>query len=323
MSENNTDSVHDVVMIGAGPTSLAAAVYTAREDIETVVLEKGIIGGLAAITDKVDNYPGFPEGIEGMQLAENLRMQAERFGAKIELDEVQSVQKVGDIFELTTVIGSYKAKTVLIATGSEWKKLGIPGESEFFGRGVHNCATCDGAFYRDKKLVVVGGGNSSAQEALFLTKFASHIDILIRGDKWKASDILIHEIEKHPKISVHFNTTTDEIVGGDVDGMHKVTSVKATKSSEPTEFVTDGVFVFIGLKPVTQFVSDVGVEFDEFGFIQTNAKLMTKVEGLFCAGDVRSGATMQIASAVGEGASAALSIREYLENYDRTKAAEA
>jgi thioredoxin reductase (NADPH) len=210
-----------------------------------------------------------------------------------------------------------KTKTVLIGTGSEWKKLGIPGEEEMYGKGVHNCATCDGPLYRDKKLVVVGGGNSSAQEALFLTKFASHIDILIRGDKWKASDVLIHEVEGNDKITVHFNTTTDEIVGGEVDGMPKVTKVIGTKDGEKVDFETDGVFVFIGLRPVTYFLENSGVEMDEYGFVKTDHKLMTNVDGIFCAGDVRSGATMQIASAVGEGASAALSIREYLENYDR------
>ena len=309
--------IHDIVMIGAGPANLAAAVYTAREDLETVLLEKGVIGGLAAITDKVDNYPGFPEGIEGAELAENLRKQAERFGATIELDEVQSIRKEGQNFVIKTAIGGYTAKAVLIGTGSAWKKLGIPGEEEFYGRGVHNCATCDGAFYRDKKIVVVGGGNSSAQEALFLTKFVSHIDILIRGDKWKASDVLVRDIEQNDKITVHFNTTTDEITGGEVDGMQRVTKVIGTKDGIKTDFETDGVFVFIGLKPVTYFLEGSGVEFDDYGFVKTNEKLMTAVPGLFCAGDVRSGATMQIASAVGEGASAALSIREYLESYHR------
>lgn len=316
MSDSN-EKIYDVIMIGAGPTSMAAAVYTAREDIETLLLEKGIIGGLAAITDKVDNYPGFPEGIEGLELSENLRKQVERFGAKIELDEVQSVKKVNNHFEIKSAIGEYKAKALLIGTGSEWKKLGIPGEAEFYGKGVHNCATCDGAFYRDRRLVVVGGGNSSAQEALFLTKFASHIDILIRGPKWKASEVLIHEIESNEKITVHFNTTTDEIIGGEENGLPKIIKVIGTKDGVKTDFETDGVFVFIGLRPVTYFLDGTGVEFDDFGFVKTDEKLMTNVDGLFCAGDVRSGATMQIASAVGEGASAALSIREYLENYDR------
>jgi thioredoxin reductase (NADPH) len=314
--------MHDVIMIGAGPTSMAAAVYTAREDIETLLLEKGIIGGLAAITDKVDNYPGFPEGIEGMQLADNLQKQAERFGAVIDLDEVKSIEKIDGGFKLVGAVAEYETKTILIGTGSEWKKIGIPGEEEFYGKGVHNCATCDGAFYRDKRLVVVGGGNSSAQEALFLTKFASHIDILVRGDKWKASEVLIHEIDKNEKITVHFNTTADEIIGGEADGLPKVNEVKVTKDGEKTSIETDGVFVFIGLRPVTYFLEGTGVEMDDYGFIKTDAKLMTAVPGIFCAGDVRSGATMQIASAVGEGASAALSIREYLENYDRERIAE-
>jgi len=301
-------------MIGAGPTSLAAAVYTAREDIETLVLEKGIIGGLAAITDKIDNYPGFPDGIDGMELAENLRKQAERFGAVIESDEVQSITKNTDgNFTLKTAIGEYQTRTILIGTGSEWKKIGIPGEQEYYGKGVHNCATCDGAFYRDKRLVVIGGGNSSAQEALFLTRFASHIDILVRADKWKASDVLVHEIDANEKITVHFNTTPDEIFGGIVDGLPRILKVVGTKDGVKTDFETDGVFVFIGLKPVTYFLEGTGVQFDDFGFVKTNKKLMTDEPGIFCAGDVRSGATMQIASAVGEGASAALSIREYLE----------
>jgi thioredoxin reductase (NADPH) len=305
--------IYDVVMVGAGPTSLAAAVYTSREDIDTLILEKGIIGGLAAITDRVDNYPGFPDGIEGMELAENLRKQAERFGAVIELDEVLSIKKNDTIFEIKSAIGEYKARTILIATGSEWKKLGIPGESEFYGKGVHNCATCDGAFYRDRKLVVVGSGNSSAQEALFLTKFASHIDILIRGDKWKASDVLVKQIDENEKITVHFETEPKEIIGAVVDGLPRITKVVAVQKGKSVDFKTDGVFVFIGLKPVTGFLEGSGVTYDSAGFIKTDQKLMTVVEGIFCAGDVRSGATMQIASAVGEGASAALAIREYLD----------
>ncbi|MEM6997587.1 MAG: FAD-dependent oxidoreductase [Patescibacteria group bacterium] len=301
--------IWDVLMVGAGPASLAAAVYTAREDISTLIVEKAIIGGLAAITDKVDNYPGFPEGIEGMALADNLQQQAERFGAKIELDEVKNISKDGDTFRVGLAGGVKRAKTVLIGTGSEWKKLGIPGESEFYGKGVHNCATCDGAFYRDKRLVVVGGGNSAAQEALFLTKFASHIDILVRGDKWKASEVLVHEVENHDQITVHMQTTTDEIVGED----NHVTAVKGTHNGEEKIIETDGVFVFIGLRPVTYYLEGSGVELDDYGFVKTDNKLKTNIEGIFCAGDVRSGATMQIASAVGEGASAALSIREHLE----------
>ena len=190
------DEIKPLVMVGAGPSALAAAVYTTREDIDTTLYEKGVVGGLAAITDMVDNYPGFPDGIEGMTLAEQLRKQAERFGAKIEYGDVSAIKDCGDYRELTVDGKPVKAKAVLIATGSDYNKLGIPGEAEYYGRGVHYCATCDGAFYRDKRLVVVGGGNSGVQEALFLTRFTSHIDLLVRSTV-KASQVLQDELQKY------------------------------------------------------------------------------------------------------------------------------
>lgn len=311
----DTDAVLDVVMVGAGPTALAAAIYTTREDLNTVLYEKGVIGGLASITDWVDNYPGFPEGISGLDLGENLRKQAERFGAKIELGEVMTIKREKDVLIVDTTDGPIKAKTVLVATGSDYKKLGIPGEAEYFARGVHYCATCDGAFYRDKRLVVVGGGNSAVQEAIFLTKYATHIDLLVRGPKMRASDVLQKDLKKHAdKISVHFNTTTDEIIATD----NKVTSVKGTlKGSEAVTIETDGVFIFIGLLPNTAFLKETTVELDEIGLVKTDDRLETAIPGVFAAGDVRSGATMQIASAVGEGATAALRIREYLDELNR------
>lgn len=304
--------IHEVIMVGAGPTALSAAIYTTREDIETLLLDKGVIGGLAAITDWVDNYPGFPEGVSGLDLAERLQKQAERFGAKIDFAEVSSVKKKDNLIELETTDGTVKARAVLVATGSDYKRLGVPGEDEFYARGVHFCATCDGAFYRDKRLVVVGGGNSAVQEAIFLTKYASHIDMLVRKDHFRASEVLQKELENHKdKITVHFNTTTDKIVGGE-DG--KVAAVEGTENgSKKVKFETDGVFIFIGLKPNTGFLDGSGVELDEIGLVKTNEKLQTAVPGIYCAGDVRSGATMQIASAAGEGATAALMIREYLE----------
>jgi len=304
--------IHDVVMIGAGPSALAAAVYTTREDIGTVLYEKGVIGGLAAITDQVDNYPGFPEGIPGLTLADQLQKQAERFGAEIEFGEVSAIRDDGDHKTLTIDGRDVKARTVLIATGSDYNKIGVPGEAEYYGRGVHYCATCDGAFYREKRLVVVGGGNSAIQEALFLTRFTTHIDLLVRSTV-KASEVLQHELQKFVddgKITVHLNTTTDEIVAEE----GKVVSVKATKEGQPVTIETDGVFVFVGLKPNTQFLKNSAIELDEQGLIKTDHHLSTTMSGVFASGDVRSGATMQIASAVGEGATAALSIREYLDN---------
>ena len=309
--EEETYMVHDIIMIGAGPASLAAAIYTTREDIETVLYEKAVIGGLAAITDWIDNYPGYPEGISGMDLAENLRSQAERFGAKIEVNDVLGIERQNKLIKVNTTEGSQYAKAVLIATGSDYKKLGIAGEDEYYARGVHYCATCDGAFYRDKKIVVVGGGNSAIQEALFLTRFVKHIDLLVRSTV-KASDVLIHQLERNPKITVHTNTTTDEIVG-DKKFVKKVIGTD-TKNHKKVEFITDGVFVFVGLKPNTQFIDKQKIDLDERGLIITDDNLQTKIKGVFAAGDVRSGATMQIASAVGEGATAALKIREYLES---------
>lgn len=308
--------VQDVIMIGAGPSALAAAIYTTREDIDTVLYEKSVIGGLAAITDKVDNYPGFPDGIEGMTLASQLEQQAERFGAKIDFGEVSEIRDEGK--EKVVVVDGVekRAKAVLIATGSDYNKLGIPGEAEYYGRGVHYCATCDGAFYREKKLAVVGGGNSAIQEALFLTRFTTHIDLLVRSTV-KASEVLQQELQKFVddgKITVHLTTTTDEIVT--TDG--KVTSVRGTRDGESVSFDVDGVFVFVGLKPNTDFLKGSSIELDQQGLIKTDQKLSTSMPGVFASGDVRSGATMQIASAVGEGASAALSIREYIEELDRS-----
>lgn len=306
------DEIRDVVMIGAGPSSLAAAVYTTREGIDTILYEKEVIGGLAAVTDWVDNYPGFVDGIEGMKLAEQLQAQAERFGAVIDFGEATALKDAGD-YKVVTIDGKeVKAKTVLIATGSSYNKLGIPGEAELYGRGAHYCATCDGALYRDKRLVVVGGGNSAVQETMFLTRFASHIDLLVRSEI-KASEILEHDLQKYideGKVTVHLHTSTDEIVAQD----GKVVSVTGTADGQKVTFPTDGVFIFIGLSPNTGFLKDSGVELDERGLIRTDTRLETALKGVFASGDVRSGATMQIATAVGEGATAALSIREYLDD---------
>jgi thioredoxin reductase (NADPH) len=312
--QSSKDKPLDLVIVGAGPAALSAAIYTSREDIDTTLFEKGAIGGLAAVTDWVDNYPGFADGIEGLKLSDAMRAQAERFGARIELGEVMSITEENGLKKLDTTEGEIQAKAVLIATGSDYNKINVPGEMEYYARGVHYCATCDGAFYRDKKLVVVGGGNSAVQEAIFLTRFATHIDLLVRGPKFRASEVLQHEIKKHEdKITVHFNTSTDEIVGVD----NKVAKVLGTDkpSGDKKEFLTDGVFVFVGLSPNTGFLEGSGVNLDEQKFIKSDARLMTNVPGVFVAGDVRSGATMQIASATGEGATAALMIREYLEGY--------
>lgn len=307
--------LHDVIMIGGGPTSLSAAVYTAREDLDTVIIEKAVVGGMAAITDQIDNYPGFAEGVAGMELADQLQKQAERFGAKIEYGEVQSIRREGDVLVVVTDMGELKAKAVLVGTGSDYNKINVPGEAEYYGRGVHYCATCDGAFYRDKKLAVVGGGNSGVQEAIFLTRFASHINLIVRSTL-KASAVLQREMQKYVdegKITIHLQTTIDEIKATD----SKVATVALDTNGEKSEITVDGVFVFVGLKPNTQFLEGTEVQLDDQKLVVTDNTFHTHMNGVFASGDVRSGATMQVASAVGEGASAALAIRHYLEDLER------
>ena len=301
-----------LAIIGAGPSALTAAIYTTREDIPTVLYEKGVVGGLAAITDKVENYPGFPSGVEGMILANQFQSQAERFGADIEFGEVSSVKKLNNAIEIIVDNKPILADAVLIATGSSYKKTGMPGEDDFYGKGVHYCATCDGAFYRDKKIAVIGGGNSAIQEAIFLTRFASHIDLLVRS-KIRASDVLQKELKKYideGKITVHLKTTPQKILS--LEG--KINGIEINQEDDIKQLEVEGVFVFIGLNPNTEFLQGSGIELDEQGLIKTNSRLETNIPGIFASGDVRSGSTMQIASAVGEGASAALSIREYLES---------
>jgi thioredoxin reductase (NADPH) len=302
---------YDLVVVGAGPAGLTAAIYTTREDIKTLVFERGVVGGLAAVTDKIDNYPGFPDGVAGLKLADDLRLQAERFGTEIELGEVTAIADEGTYKRLSTTSGDILSKAVLVATGSDYKKIGVPGEQEYYARGVHYCATCDGAFYRDKRLVVIGGGNSAFQETIFLTRYASHIDLLVRSTI-KASDVLQKEMEtyiKAAKVTVHTNTATEKIVGN----ANGVTEVLARQADKSLSFKTDGVFVFVGLTPNSQFLKNTLVRLDSIGFILTDDHMQTTMPGIFAAGDVRSGATMQIASAAGEGATAALKIREYLE----------
>ena len=306
------DKIHDVVMIGAGPSALTAAVYTTREGIDTVLYEKGAVGGLAATIDKVDNYPGFHEGIEGPELADNLEKQAKRFGADIKFGNVTSIRDGGKTKTITVDGVEINTNSILIASGCSYGKLNIPGEAQYQGKGVHYCATCDGAFYKDKRLIVVGGANSAIQEAIFLTQFADHIDLLVRSTI-KASDLLQKQLKKlvdEGKVTIHLETTADEIVA--TEG--KVSHVSVTKKGKKEKVETNGVFIFAGLKPNTEFLKDIGIDLDENGFIKTDSKLQTNIPGIFASGDVRSESVMQIACAVGDGAKAARSIRNYLRN---------
>ena len=303
------NKTHDLIIVGSGPAALTAAIYTARENIDTLVIEKGILGGVPATIDKIENYPGFPQGISGLDLAMKFQEQAEKFGVKFALTEVTNIERQNYQLVVQTTEGKYGCKAVLIATGCDNKKLGIPGEKEYFGNGVHYCATCDGPFYRDKNVVVVGGANAAVQEALFLTTFAKHVDLVVRSTI-KATQVLVHQLNNNPKISVHLQFIPNEIVG---DGQ-KINKIIGTNlaNNKKVQLKTDGVFIFAGQVPNTKFLVNSGILFDEGGFIQTDANLQTAIKGVFTAGDVRSGAIRQISCAAGEGTIAALNIREYL-----------
>lgn len=302
--------IHELAIVGAGPSALMAAVYSAREGVETILFEKSAVGGMAAITDIIENYSGFPEGVTGFELADRMQKQAERFGAVIEHGEVTSIKSDGK-YKILDVDGKIvKAKAVIIASGSSFVKMNVPGESEYYGKGVHYCATCDGAFYINKKVIVIGGGNSAVQEAIFLTRFASHVDIVALFDI-SACGVLKEELDKYiksKKISVHTFTETKEIISKD----NKVIGIKVVKNKKEATMLADGVFVFIGLKPNTNFLEKSKIKLDCRGFIITNDKYETSLSGVFACGDVRSGATMQVACAVGEGAATAINVREYL-----------
>ena len=322
---------YDLIVLGGGPAGLTAALYTAREAIDTLVIERAAFGGQAAITELIDNMPGFPEGIGGMEFSQRLRQQAERFG--VELLQAQDVIEVTshDNYRcVTTADGSrYSAQALLVATGSRYRRLNVPGESEYLGAGVHFCATCDGPFYRGKHVVVVGGGNSAAQESLLLTKFADHVTILVRSGQLKATQVVQEKVLDHPKISVHWNTSVVAFLGKD----SKLTTlhIKDNQTGKEDELAVDGAFIFIGLEPNSEFLRGSDVVLDRWGFVVTGHNLLlqekrppgfehrdpylleTSVPGIFSAGDVRDTSTKQVVSAAGEGSSAALMIREYLK----------
>ena len=302
---------YDLIIVGGGPAGLAAAIYTAREGIDTLIIERSGVGGQAAITLEIENYPGFPEVIEGAVLADRLRLQAERFGVEIlPAQGVASFSWTNGLLEVKTQRGDeYCASSVLVATGSTYRRLGVPGEDDFIGAGIHYCATCDGPFYKGKELLVVGGGNSGFQEGMFLTRFASKLTIIEMHDKVRCSLILQQKAAEQDNVEVLTNTTVKEFKG---NGRLSSVVLKNVKTGEEWEITPAGVFVFIGLLPNTEFLKET-LDLDQWGFVKTGENLATSIEGVYAAGDCRSGSTKQVASAVGEGATAALMIRQYLE----------
>ncbi len=302
---------YDLIVVGSGPAGLTAALYAAREGIDTLVIERAGIGGQAGVTERLDNFPGFPEGVGGAEFAGRLRKQAERFGVEIlAAQEVTAIGHDGMFRFVRTADGTeYCSFGILMATGSTYRRLGVPGEDDFIGAGVHFCATCDGPFYRNQDVLVVGGGNSAAEESLFLTKFAKSVTIAVRGAGLKASKVVVEKVEQDPRITVLPNVQVKALRG---DNHLTAVDLVDVTNNQVIERHPAGIFVFIGLTPNTAVVKDV-VELDAYGFIVTDGMLQTSLPGVFAAGDCRQGSTKQAASAAGEGAAAALALRRYLE----------
>ena len=301
---------YDVIIIGAGPAGLTAGLYTGRARLKTLILEKATFGGQAAATDLIENYPGFPEGVGGFQLMELMKQQAVEFGAELrEITPVATVEVEGENRIIRTGDDSFTAKAIIIASGSEPKALGIPGEEELRGRGVSYCATCDGAFYRDKVVAVIGGGNSAVEEAIFLTRFAGKVYIVHRRDELRADKILQERAAANDKIEIIWDSHLKKILG---TGKVEEIVLENKNTGERGSRAVDGVFFYIGTVPNTVFCGGI-LDMDSRDFIITDERLQSSVPGIFAAGDCRANLLKQVAVAVGEGALAAVEAERYIE----------
>jgi len=302
---------YDVAIIGSGPAGLSAGMYAARAALKTLLLEKGMPGGQAATTDKIENYPGFPEGIAGPDLVMKMDEQARKFGLDVKFDDVQAVSQGQDgIFTLKTNEGESTSKTLIIATGADSKLLNVPGEQEFRGRGVSYCATCDGAFFQDSKVAVVGGGDSAVQEGIYLTKFAKKVYIIHRRDELRATQVLQEKALAHPQIEFIMDSVIIDILGKD---QVEVLKIKNVKSGEEKAVTADGVFIYAGKTPSTVLFEGF-ISLDANGYVITDAAMQTSRPGVFAAGDVRHTPLRQVVTAVADGAIAAVSADEYIEH---------
>ena len=299
---------YDVIIIGAGPAGLAAAVYTGRARLNTLILEKGMPGGQILLTDFVENYPGFPDGVAPFQLMDNFRKHAEKFGAKMITDEAKKIQRQSNFWEVLGNKGKYAARAVIVATGSSYRRLGVPGEESLTGKGVSYCAVCDGAFFKEREVAVVGGGDDALTEALFLTRFCRSVKIIHRRDKLRAAKILQERAFANEKIEVLWNTTVVEISGK--ERLESIT-VKNVKDNQTSALKLDGLFVSIGMDPNSALVKGL-VEVDEWGEIKVGKNMTTSQPGIFAAGDVTNACPEQMATAVGTGVAAALAVDAFL-----------
>jgi len=306
---------YDVIIVGGGPAGLTASIYAAREGMEALVIEKSALGGNAGVTERIDNYPGFPDGIGGGELADRFIAQARRYNVELlSAVGVRSVAADGEDVRIVSDQGDeYGAHAALIATGSAYRRLGVPGEDDLIGAGVHFCATCDGPFYKGaEELMVIGGGNSGLEEGLFLSQFAKKIRVLEFGEELKASRLLQDKVNNHPQFEIHTNTQVTELRAKNNKLGEVVARDRAT--GEERVFHPAGAFVFIGLDPNTAFLKG-SVELDKWGFIVTDDVLQTSLPGVFAAGDVRAGSTKQLGAAVGEGVAGLIHIRQHLQKH--------
>ncbi|MBN1955901.1 MAG: thioredoxin-disulfide reductase [Anaerolineae bacterium] len=303
--------LYDLVIIGGGPAGMTAAIYAGRAALKTLLLLGATPGGQMSNTEMVENFPGFPEGVGGANLAQRMQQQAGRFGAEMLVDTATAVDFSARPFTIRTNSQAYLAKAVIVATGAVPRMLGVPGEGEFFGRGVSTCATCDGFFYRGKKVVVVGGGDSAIDEGIVLTKFADQVTIVHRRDELRATKIYQQRAFANPKIDFAWNSVVEEVLGNEVVTGVRVRNVKTGK---PSVIDTDGVFVYIGMVPKTDIFRGQ-LEMDEWGFIVSDEHRRTNVSGVFVAGDVQDYLYQQVVVAAGSGAIAAMEAEKYLGEY--------
>ncbi len=299
---------YDVVIIGGGPAGLTAGLYASRARLNSLLIEKGLVGGQIANAERVENYPGFPEGISGVDLGQFMHQQATKYGLKTLLAEVTGIELQGEQKVIRTTEGDFIAKAVIIAGGSERQKLGVPGEEEFIGKGVSYCATCDAAFFKERPVAVVGGGDVAITEALHLTKFASRVTIIHRRDQLRASRILQEKAFSQPKIEFRWNSTVEKIEGGDVVERIRLRQVK---TGEESALEVAGVFMSLGLKPNTDYLKSI-LSLDVTGLIITDGKMETEIPGIFAAGDIRYNSARQAITAAGDGATAAIYAEKFI-----------
>jgi thioredoxin reductase (NADPH) len=312
-----TDSVRDVAVVGGGPAGLSAGLYLCRSKVDTVLLEQELTGGQAALSPLIENYPGFPEGISGAELVERIKTQAERFGLETTtFARVEKIEDGGDVKALMLENGQVSARAVIIASGRSPRKMGIPGEDEYTGRGISYCATCDAPLFREKVVMVVGGGDAAVEEALHLVKFANKVILVHRRDELRASDYLKERAHAEPKLEFIWNSELAEVRGDKTVHSAVVTN---KETDERTEIPVSGVFIYVGSTPNSAFAADL-VELDDAGYIKTDEMMETGVAGIFAVGDVRANQFKQVITSAAEGALAASSAQRYLESIGARKA---